>query len=607
MGWFDRMGKFVLAVLTLAVIYLFFTMIQTVDRLHLSNMKLLAAVERLEAKSRGGQFAETKTAVPETPAGEVANAGYFDPAAQIGGKLVSALYADAPGFNPLTMNEATASTIFSLCSATLAERDWQKPELFKPMLAESWEISPDHLSYRIKLRKNAMFQEYICPDSGKKVPAREIVADDFVFTVEAIKNTDVDCAHLRSYYKDLTSVEAVGKYELLVRWNRAYYGSLDCTLSLFPLPREYYSKNGKFDGKAFNGDHKRNRTIVSCGPYVLDSWEKDRKIVLRRNPEYFGVKLGIAPPLEYRIFEIIKHPNTQLQALFGDKLGMMNLSAEQWVRRADEKPFKDGTLERYRYRGRGYSYIGYNARNHCFKDAATRRALTLLIDRERILKEVLHGCGTIANGPFAPESSYADARLKPYQQDVLQAKKLLHDAGWRDSDGDGILERDGKPFRFTMLQISGSSTQARILPMVKEFFAAAGIDMLLQTVEWSVYLERLKNRRFDACNLGWTGSIDPDPYQIFHSSQIENGDNFVGYRNLEVDRLILELRGEFDLNKRIELCRAIERHLYNDQPYTFLFYPDFLVALNRRYRNVRLFPLGLATMAFWESSGRISL
>lgn len=601
MGWFDRFGKVLLIVQCAVVIYLIFTAIQALDRLHLSNMKVLAAMEKLEKRGAAVAASEKSAVVPQKTAGSVpaANAEYFDPAAKFGGKLVAALSADAPGFNPLTMNEATAAMIFSLCSATLAERDWQKPEVFKPMLAESWTISPDHLTYKIKLRKNAMWQEYTCPDTGKTVPAREIVADDFVFTVEAIRNSDVNCAHLRSYYKDLASVEAVGKYELIVRWNRAYYGSLDCTLTLFPLPREYYSVDGKFDGKKFNSDHKRNRTVISCGPYILESWEKDRKIVLRRNRWYFGNELGIAPPLEYREFEVIKHPNTQLQALLGNKLGEMNLSAEQWVRRAEEKPFKDGTISRYRYSGRGYSYIGYNADVQCFKDAATRRALTLLIDRERILKEVLHGCGQIANGPFFPGSAYADPGLQPYKRDVKRAMKLLAEAGWRDLDGDGILERDGKPFRFTMLQISGSTTQARILPMVKEFFASAGIDMQLQTVEWSVYLERLKTRNFEACNLGWTGSIDPDPYQIFHSSQIEAGDNFVGYKNPETDRLITELRGEFDLNKRIEICRQIEKNLYFDQPYTFLFYPDMLVALNSRYRNVRMFPLGLNSMAFW--------
>ena len=596
---FDRFFRVLTVILAIAVVYLFFTMIQALDRLHLSNMKVVALLKN--AKLPGAAAPVSAVAAVETAdsKGNAANAEYFDKNARIGGELISPLAADAPNFNPLTVNEASASTILGLCSSSLAERDWQNPAVFKPMLAESWEISADHLVYTIKLRRNAMWQEYVCPDSGKTVPAREIVADDFVFAVEAMRNSDVDCASRRSYYKDLETVEARGKYELIVRWKRAYYGSLESTLALTPMQREYYSQNGKFDGKKFNNDHKRNRTIISSGPYLLERWDRDRKIRLRRNPRFFGVALGIAPPVEVREFQIIKHPNTQLQALLGGKLNMMGLSAEQWVRRAGEAKFKDGSISRFRYSGDGYNYIGYNAAVHCFRDRETRLALTLLIDRERILQEVLHGCGKLANGPFAPGSVYADKNLVPHKYDIARAKKLLANAGWKDVDGDGILERDGKKFEFTMLQISGSATQARILPMIKEFFAAAGIDMKLQTVEWSVYIERLTSRNFEACNLGWTGSIDPDPYQIFHSSQINDGDNFVGYKNPEVDRLIVALRGEFDLNKRIAICHQIERHLYNDQPYTFMFYPDQLVALESRYRNVRLFPRGLASLAFW--------
>ena len=409
MGKMERFLRIFTVFLLLLTIYFAFTGIQALDRLHLSNMRLISALEkqRNSPVARPPQIAVSGS-VEAVPA---ANAKYFDPQAKIGGKLSSALSADAPGFNPLTVNEATASTIFSLCSATLAERDWQNPEQFKPMLAESWEISPDHLNYRIKLRRNARWQSYRCPDTGRMIPAREITADDFVFMVEAMRDPDVDCASRRSYYKDLESITAVGRYELLVRWKKAYYGSLDSTLSLFPLPREYYCPDGKFDGKKFNMDHRRNRTIISCGPYLFDSWEKDRKIRLKRNPDYFGIPLGIAPPLETREFEIIKHPNTQLQALLGGKIDMMSLSAEQWVRRAGEKRFKDGTLSRYRFSGRGYSYIGYNARLECFRDSKTRRALTLLIDRERILKEVMHGCGSIANGPFAPGYCFKFAHI----------------------------------------------------------------------------------------------------------------------------------------------------------------------------------------------------
>ena len=163
-GW-QRFFQWVTIILLLAAIYLFFTLIQAMDRCHLSNMKLIAALEKRTVPPSN---------LPEvqTTGKRAANSGYFDRQARVGGKLTSALSADAPNINPLTVNEATASTIFSLCSATLAERDWQNPEIFKPMLAESWEISDDHLLYKIKLRRNARWQPYICPDSGKSVPAR---------------------------------------------------------------------------------------------------------------------------------------------------------------------------------------------------------------------------------------------------------------------------------------------------------------------------------------------------------------------------------------------------------------------------------------------------
>ena len=136
--------------------------------------------------------------------------------------------------------------------------------------------------------------------------------------------------------------------------------------------------------------------------------------------------------------------------------------------------------------------------------------------------------------------------------------------------------------------------------MIKNYFAAAGIDMKLQTVEWSVLIERLKKREFEACNLGWSGSVDPDPYQIFHSSQAsDNGDNFVSFKNSRADFLIESLRQEFDLEKRIKISREIESILQQEQPYTFMFYPDSLLAVSSKYENIRLFPMGVEPISFY--------
>ena len=132
-----------------------------------------------------------------------------------------------------------------------------------------------------------------------------------------------------------------------------------------------------------------------------------------------------------------------------------------------------------------------------------------------------------------------------------------------------------------------------------ESFGAAGIEMKIQTLEWSVYLERLEKRTYDACSLGWTTSFDPDPYQVWHSQGIAPpGSNHVGYSNPELDKLIEALRETFDENERRRIGRRIERIIHEDQPYTFLYTPYSLAAVSSRFGNVRVFPGGLATMLF---------
>ena len=601
MGRWDAYWKCLAAIFVIGTFYLLFTLIQTFDLQRQSNAELLRELRQsrsVRTYPGAADFSEKDPSSPQNA--NAANREFFDPRSVGGGELVSLLTADAPGFNPLTVNEATARMILSLCSASLAERNWEHPERFEPMLAESWEISEDKKSYTVKLRKNCLWQSYTDPVSNKIVPPREITAEDFKFAVDAIKNTDVDCASMRVYYQDLETVEVVNKYELIFRWKKVYYGSKEATLGLSPLPRHFYCPDGRFDGKTFNDDNLKNRMIVGCGPYRFVRWDKEQAIVLEKNPDYFGISYGIAPPLKNRIFKIVKLSNNQFQSLLSGKAGMITLTPKQWTKRTDIPEFKNGKLRRLRYSTRGYTYIGYNHRYHCFTDSKTRRALTMLIDREKILKNVFFNCGVTVKSPFTPGTVYTDAELKPYAYDPEAAKALLREAGWKDVDGDGILERNGKKFEFTMLQISGSTTQAKMLPMIKESFAAAGIDMKLQPVEWSVYIERLNARNFEACNLGWTGTIDPDLYQIFHSSQINGGDNFIGYTNKMLDSRIEALRVEFDLKKRIEICREIEKILHADQPYSFMFCSDALIGISSEYRNVRIFPGGLQPLIFWR-------
>ena len=588
--------KLLLFLLILAVAGAGYFITVALDRLRESNYALIDALkeqqQRPAAAALPAPLKQEKTAPEKTS--EFANRSFYAPEAVTGGRMVQATEAETGNLNPLTSNEAMASAFNSLCSSALAERDYARPEQFVPLMAESWEISPDRRNYRIKLRKNIYWHDFTDPVTGKEHKNAEVTAHDFKFFVDAVKDPHVNCAPLRVYYQYLDTLEVHNDYEFTVKWSKAYYGSLASTLGMGPLPRHFYAPDGKFDGKKFNDDHRRNRMIVGCGPYKFLRWDKGQRLIFVRNKDYFGIKYGAAPSLEYLVYEIIKHPNTRFQAFMGGELDRLGLLPDQYIKRTDTPEFKNGKLKKFRYLLPQYNYIGYNQKNPLFQDKKVRQALTLLVDRERILKELYHGLADIAVSPFMPGSAFAPADLKPWPYDPQKAKKLLAEAGWRDSDGDGILDKGGKKFVFTMMQISGSSFQQRLMPMLKESFAAAGIDMKIRNVEWSVYIQNLQKRAYDVCCLGWSSSFDPDLYQVWHSSQIPgDGSNHISYANKELDGLLEEMQITFDMKKRIELGHKIARLLHEEQPYTFLFFPNSLTALSGRYKNVRLFPAGL--------------
>lgn len=602
-GWI----KFLLTVLILAVIYFGWVLTGALDRVRESNLRVLERLERLQHTLTAAPPAAAERApfhpVPAAPSGDdIANRQFFDPAAEPGGRLIQATAADTPNLNPLINNEATASEFHGLCVSSLAEPNYADPTEYQPLLAESWEISPDHKTYRIKLRRGVFWDPFTDPETGVKHGPKEVTAADFKFFVDVVKNPDVNCEAIRSYYQDLESVEIVNDFEFVVRWKVEYYGSRASTLGMSPLPRHFYHfYDGPFDGKRFNNDHRRNRMLIGCGPYRFVRWEKDRRVIFRRNPAYFGNALGAGPSLEYLVYEIIKHPNTRFQALLAGSLDQLGLTPDQWIQRTGGKEFTSGELKKYRYLLPQYTYIGYNLTRPFFQDKRVRQALTMLIDREKILRDIYFNLAKITTGPFFPDGPYADPSIQPWPYDPERAKRQLAEAGWRDTDGDGILEKDGVKFVFTMLQIATSPIQQKMMPLIKESLAGAGIDMKIENVEWSVYLQRLNQRRFDASCLGWASPFDPDMYQIWHSSQCDKQEssNYIGFRNAEADKLIEEMRRTFDRERRIAIAHAFARLIHEEQPYTFLFVPYSLVAQSGRYRNVRVFPVGMPVMPYW--------
>jgi peptide/nickel transport system substrate-binding protein len=240
-------------------------------------------------------------------------------------------------------------------------------------------------------------------------------------------------------------------------------------------------------------------------------------------------------------------------------------------------------------------------RKPMFADKRVRKALTMLLDRELIRETISYGLTQQVTDPFFIFSVEHNPRLQPLPFDPEQAKQLLDEAGWIDTNGDGIRDKDGVPFRFEMLFASGIPSDEQMGTVYQEELKRAGIDMQLRPLEWATLLERTHARNFDAYRLAWFGpTTEEDPYQIWHSSQAENGSNYVGFASAEADEIMEKARLEFDHEKRANMYHRLSEIIYEEQPYTFLFTRQTLAAVQRRFHGVKVYKLaGLDQREWW--------
>ena len=487
----------------------------------------------------------------------------------IGDTLVRRLGAEPSTLNPILSTDAFASEIFSNIGESLLTRDYTTLDL-TPELAESWEVSPDHLEYVFRLRKDVFWHDGI-----------PFTAEDVRFSYERVLDPSVDAAHLRNYYQDVSRLEVIDPYTVRFVYRKPYFRALEICGSL-PLVPEHVYREGDFN------NHPMNRTPLGTGPYRFQSWRTGKEIVLQRNPRYWG-----KPVFVDRIaFRLITDSTVSLQVLKKREMDWMGLTPLQWVRQTGSERFNQN-FAKMKFYEPYYSYIGWNSKRPFFQDRRVRTALTHLVDRRKILDRLLFGMGVVVSGTFYVNSPEYNHFIEPLPYDPQRARQLLSEAGWVDRDGDGILDRDGAPFHFEFLISSGSSFADQLATMLKEDLFRVGIVLEIRKLEWAVFIQQIQDRKFDAVTLGWSLSVESDPYQLWHSTQAQSGSNFVGFRNEEADRIIEDARVTFEREKRIALYHRFHEILHEEQPYTFLFCTESLVALDRRFRNVRIYPLGL--------------
>jgi len=391
-----------------------------------------------------------------------------------------------------------------------------------------------------------------------------LTAEDVLFTYETIMDESTKTVR-RPDYEPIKKVEVVDDLSVRVTYKEPFSPALE-SWGMGILPKHLLA------GEDIN-DAAFNRHPIGTGPFRFAEWRSDEYVRLVANDSYFEGR----PRLDTVTFRIIPEPPLREQEFH---VGETDLYSPEPYQR--KRFTRDERYQTYQRLANGYTYIGYNLRRPLFQDVRVRRALTHAINREQIVAHVLYGNGVIATGPFPPQMWYSNPKVKPLAYDPDLARKLLAEAGWEDTDGDGILDRDGVPFHFTLISNNGNQLRADVQVLVQEQLESIGIKVQLALYEWSVFLsEKIDTRDFDACVLGWNLSIDPDVYQLWHSSQVDKGFNFVGYVNPKADRLLERGRTEFDQAKRQAIYREFHRILNEDQPYTFLYVPKGMTALRR--------------------------
>jgi len=343
------------------------------------------------------------------------------------------------------------------------------------------------------------------------------------------------------------------------------------------IPRHAFDKDGDWKPDNDFNSSPFNRNPIGTGPFKFDEWVTDERITLVANDDYFRGK----PALDKISWRIIPDNFVLKQTFLVNNLDYyavqpheIDLFREEGVE--DERK----RFELFSRLTPAYTYLGYDLRTPPFDDVRVRRALTYAVDRQALVDHILYGLGEVATGTFVPTIQWAhDPDLEPLPYDPEKARRLLAEAGWTDTDGDGILDKDGRPFSFTITTNNGNDVRMDSMVLIQRYLQEIGIDVETQPIEWSVFIQRLTERSLPAYLLGWSLSLDPDQYELWHSSQMEKGFNVGGYSNPLVDKLLEEGREELNFERRKAMYREIDRIIQEDQPYMFLYYPMATAAI----------------------------
>lgn len=431
-------------------------------------------------------------------------------------------------------------------------------------LAKSWEISGDNKTITFFLRDDVKWHD-----------GQPFTAEDVKFTYEFMIADDTPTSYDGDFRK-VKNFEIIDNHTVRIDYDEPYSPALN-GWGIWIMPAHLLK--GVQASKS-----PLQRKPVGTGPYILEEWNSGKSITLKANPDYF---LG-RPKIDKVMVRVIPDQATQFLELLNGSIDIMNLTPIQAAKQTDNNRYSDN-YETYSFLDNSYTYVGYNLQKAPFNDKRVRQALSYATPKDEIIEGILFGKGMPATGPYKPGSFWHNDNVKKFEFDVEKAKNLLAEAGYKDTDGDGILEKDGKKLRFEMITNQGNSSRSQVAEILQRSWKQVGVQVEIRILEWATFLNEYINKgNFDAIVMGWNIIQDPDIFDVWSSGKCGgNGLNFICFKNDEVDRLLEAGQATYNPKIRKEAYDKLQEIIAEEQPYTFLYVPYANTALNKRFKNVK--------------------
>ncbi|WP_422449103.1 ABC transporter substrate-binding protein [Thermoanaerobacterium sp. DL9XJH110] len=521
------------------------------------------------------------TACSNSPAGsaqEKKSGGQTSSGPKSGGGV--AIAAVSPlALDPLQVQTDEEKAIAGLIYEGLVKIDEQGR--IQPGLAKSWDISDDGRTYTFYLRDGVKWHD------GKIFTSADVKATFDRIVELRKKQKNQGRAPLFPEFDNIESFSATGEGTFVVSLYKPDAGFL-YAMARGILPASLIQVQRDAEKRAAGpGQNALQAVPVGTGKYRFVKKDSE-SILLKRNENYYGKK----PYIEDITIKIFPDKNSMKEALKHEKVDIIPVDPQDWG------IFQGiSHINLIQYSSRYFEFMALNLNKSIFKDANVRRAILMGIDRNKILQDTTLGKGIVIDGPVLPFSWAYNSQIRHITFNQASARQILKEAGWADTDGDGILEKkiSGKRqrFEFEMLVNTSNSARYQAAMDIQKNLQEIGVRVKIINIPWDELEKRVLDKKYDAALMGWKLSPNPDLRFMFSSSEIKNGYNFVSYSNPQLDEILIKAQASaFEEERRTFLFRAQEI-IANDVPYIFLYSPGNLLAVNKKIKGVRPDPVNL--------------